>query len=460
MIHRLPAPTWAQSENNLLPKWLRFLKEHKLRYGNGAIERAESQIRSAETDIKYYKGYVGDYSQQIKEYKQRIAELAKLKPVTDEELRAYFEQLIKLPELLGVRLDRYGRMVLLVDPVLPEHEDRDLGIYEISYETLSGTIWLLNCSEELRYSRLVDYNTMEIDGKHRKLRFYGLSEETARKFGTTGDVVSYVKALPAALGRGVDARRLAQRKAERETPWSGIQIADPVVALRKLMESSGAAPAQRIEELERGLKIAEQEKKNYLAYLRERQTELRSYQQELVELKKLAEQADNGVDVEAAKKMLRYISTLRGVVAIKFVGNTPVLHVRCSFPYKGKRYDMGDFELHLELEHKLFGTVLKVRRTRTPLGGTYEAGWHTSQNGFCFGSRDVDIINAWNNGDIGDAVSVAIATMSTIEKPEWELHRARPNFAEIAYDDVPQRKLRTRTRRKLGRAGLTGATFS
>ena len=129
MIHTLPEPTWTESENNLLPKWIRFAKEHKLQYGNPRVE-------SLQQDINAWKRYVEDGKESVKHENRRITEakreLARLKalelPAAEAILDGY-ERLLGLPSVKGVRIDSFGGLVVLVDPILADRPNDDAGVY-------------------------------------------------------------------------------------------------------------------------------------------------------------------------------------------------------------------------------------------------------------------------------------------------------------------------------------------
>lgn len=457
MIHTLPEPTWTQSENNLLPKWLRFVTDHHERHGNPALNEAIEYVTSIEETIQTYRDYVKSDAETIAAAKKEIARLKAIEPITDEQLLMYYEQLLELPEVIGVRIDEYGALVILVNPILKDREDDDAGLYEIDRRTPMAKLRIVRCSRELRNTSFVDYSTIgRGDNGHVTISFHDLSGDVANVFATSYDVVSYVKEFSKALSSHLIHQTLPKRDANTTAPWEGVNVASPVQALRKLVESQERANVKRLIEHEtERLSYAELEKKRDMEHLRRLQRQLGERKTELAEIRKRIAEAGGGkIDVEKAKQMLRYISTLPGVIAIKFDGNTPVLHVRCSFPYRGKRYDLGDFELYLKSEDKQFGTVLTVRRTRTPLGGTYERGWHTNQNAFCFGSRNEDIMTAFREGAFDDAVTGAIGTMCTIEN-SYQLEYNRHGFAEIEPSDVWRRKPRMRARRIARAMGAT-----
>lgn len=454
MIHTLPEPTWTESENNLLPKWIRFAKEHKLQYGNPRVE-------SLQQDINAWKRYVEDGKESVKHENRRITEakreLARLKalelPAAEAILDGY-ERLLGLPSVKGVRIDSFGGLVVLVDPILADRPNDDAGVYEISRDNARGRLRLVYADRLLRNTDMVDYNTYERPGEHLVIGFGALEDNFEKLIVDAFDVAGYVEAFIDLLTRKLRYAHLKERATQERLPWEGVNVADPLAAIRKLAEGGrNGSLQQRIESQEEKIRFYERCKKDALDQIRTYQARLRTDEAKLADMMKRLAANTEGIDQKRAKEMLEYISTLPGVIAIKFDGTTPVLHVRCSFPYQGRRYDLGDFELYLTSENFHFGTVLKVRRTREPLGGSYESGWHSSVGGFCFGNRNEDIMYAFREGDFDDAVTGAIGTMNTIAPDDigW---RGMGRFAEIAPKEVWQRKPRRRARRTVRKVGM------
>lgn len=454
MIHTLPEPTWTQSENNLLPKWTRFVKEHKLQYGNPQIESLRDDIATWERSVKDGKELAKRASGQIIEVKSEIARLKAIKPPTDEMILANYERLLALPCVKGVRIDSFGGLVVLVDPILADRPNDDAGVYEISRDILRSRLRIVYADRLLRTSDMVNYNVCEKSGNHLVIAFNGLGDDFEMSIIETLDVATCVERFVNRLTGKLKREHLHKRTPEERLPWEGVHVADPLAAVRKFAEGGRTGSLQdRIESQEEEIRYYEHCKKQALDQIRTYQAKLRADEAKLADMMKRLAANTEGINQERAKEMLEYISTLPGVIAIKFDGATPVLHVRCSFPYQGRRYDLGDFELYLTSENFHFGTVLKVRRTREPLGGSYESGWHTSVGGFCFGNRNQDIISAFREGEFDDAVTGAIGTMNTIA-PEDIGWGGLGRFAEIKPNDIWKRKPRRRARRTVRKVGM------
>ncbi|MGB4762446.1 MAG: hypothetical protein WBP12_03790 [Candidatus Saccharimonas sp.] len=452
----LPDPTWAQSENNLLPKWLRYLAWHKAEYGADELRRIRESIGETKRRIEHHTELADRCKKRETSTKAEIEVLRARDDLADEWVQKMYEALIESPQVVGTRIGSFGDLVVLIDPLVPGKENLDFGFFEISYQTLvRGNeliefVGKLNKSYDFLRGRMNPRNyTYSGDEEYIHSSFFFRRDETMLRECQNFNLLPAVEQVGLWLGyhHGNTIRHVPDKSADRKSIWSGFTVSNPVAAFRQMIKMAGYASIQaQIAELEKKASRYARERASCIKQVRTERAELRSLESEMKKVEVL-QAKENLIDTDEATATLRYITTLPGVIAIRFNGKVPVLHVRNSFVYARRRYDLGDFEIHLKLDNLRFGTVLHVERTRVPAGGTYESGWHPGE-GFCFGRERAELIeHAFRKGDFGHALNLAIGTMNSLS----EGHESRVTegyFAEIAMLNTWQRILRKRPRRK------------
>lgn len=453
----LPDPTWTQSNNDLLPKWMKYLEWHAQHEGNDELGRLQDLIRDREQTVETYTREVKDDTAELKRLKTMLTELENQPRLTDAELQQRYDALIALPYVAGTRVGRAGELTVLIDTAPLSPEGQSIGWIEVGYEYfIDGNIYIVgqdiarayHAFGRQYYARSCPVGDHTVAFYHSQ-RPHALTEQFA-----AGDIASIITRIGEELSELIrtnirDDEMDPPGTHANDMPWSGY-VADPVKALKALQECGGADSVDRqIRNVKSTIREYEQYKTVYNDRLRHARAQLRDYKSQLETLQRARANANKEGDQAAARQILEYISTLPGVIAIKFDGDgIPVLHVRNSVVHDGKRYDLGDFELYLRTEYAYFGTTMKVRRTRCPAGGSYDRGWHPGEDRFCFGRTSiVEILDAYRRGDFGHCVNIAIGIMNSLSAGHEYLIEAG-QFAEIAMDNVWQRKLPTRPRRR------------
>lgn len=465
-IRTLPEPTWTQSDNDLLPKWLKYLEWHARHEGTDELGRLQRLVHETEQSIEIYTQQVKEYSVELKRLNAMLTELKNRPKISDEDLRKKYDELIALPYVAGTRVGRVGELTVLLDTAPLSPEGQSVGWLEVGYEyfTANRIYAISGDPHRLYYAYGREYygdlvNVGELSVTYFKVR----QPQDLIDLLSAGDVTTIITSIADSLSQVIRANLRDDDMDPAGThaddmPWSGY-VDDPVKAIKQLQRSSAAdGVGRQIRNVESTIRQYEQYKANDSAQLRRTRSELRDYKSQLDALQRARANVNEKEDEAAARKVLEYISTLPGVIAIKFDhAGMPVLHVRNSVVHDGKRYDLGDFELYLHPEEAYFGTTMKVRRTRCPAGGTYEQGWHSGQDRFCFGRTSiVEILEAYRRGDFGHCVNIAIGIMNSLSNgDEYLIHEGR--FAQIAMDDVVQRKLPTRPRRRRATTVALGA---
>ena len=463
----LPNPTWTQSDNDLLPKWMKYLEWHTQHEGNDELGRLQGLIRDEERAVETYTREIKDDTAELKRLKTMLTELENRPRLTDAELQQRYDALIALPYVAGTRVGRAGELTVLIDTAPLSPEGQSIGWIEVGYEYfVSGSIYIVGQDITRAYNafrRQYWTNTHRIGeltvAYYQTQHPHVLTEQFA-----AGDIASIIAHIAEKLSELIRANMRDDEMDPPDThaddmPWSGY-VTDPVKALKALQRCGGADGVDRqIRNVKSAIWEYEQYKTADNDELRHARAQLRDYKSQLETLQRARANANKEGDQAVARQILEYISTLPGVIAIKFDGDgIPVLHVRNSVVHDGKRYDLGDFELYLRTEDAYFGTTMKVRRTRCPAGGSYNQGWHPDANRFCFGRTSiVEILDAYRRGDFGHCVNIAIGIMNSLSAGhEYLIEEGQ--FAEIAMDNVWQRKLPTRPRRRRATQVAVGAT--
>ena len=466
-IRTLPEPTWTQSDNDLLPKWMKYLEWHTQHEGNDELGRLQGLIRDKERTVEAYTRQVKGDTAELKRLKTMLTELENRPRLTDAELQQRYDALIALPYVAGTRVGRAGELAVLIDTAPLSPEGQSIGWIEVGYEYfVNGRIYIVG-QDFTRANHAL--------GRQYYMNVHSIGELTVASCQTwlphvlteqfaAGDIASIIAPFAEKLSELIRANMRDDEMDPPDThaddmPWSGY-VTDPVKALKALQKCGGADGVDRqIRNVKSTIREYERYKTADNDQLRHARAQLRDYKSQLETLQRARANANKEGDRAAARQTLEYISTLPGVIAIKFDGyGTPILHLRNSVVHDGKRYDLGDFELYLRTEDAYFGTTMKVRRTRCPAGGSYDRGWHPDANRFCFGRTSiVEILDAYRRGDFGHCVNIAIGIMNSLSAGhEYLIEEGQ--FAEIAMDNVWQRKLPTRPRRRRATQVAVGAT--
>jgi len=183
--------------------------------------------------------------------------------------------------------------------------------------------------------------------------------------------------------------------------------------------------------------------------------ELRALNGELAEkraeLKKLQASVDNlEFDEEAVKKELHYMTSLPGVMGVRFEnvdgkGLVPVVHVRTTTVYNGQRYDLGDYELVFYRHHGESAAVIETRQTRKARSAgiyyhtgpyDYRCGCCRYRTWFCFGNRAAELTELFELGSFSAFLHFAINSLNSINESELSYYDLGSHFVKIDDDAV------------------------
>ncbi len=458
----LPEPTWYGSPNNLLPKYLAFLRKHKLRYGRNPIADIVSEIRDYETMIRDNESNITYYRDRAAQTRADLAALNVHLARDDEAYEEAAQEILALPFVIASRVDVHGALVLLIRP--DRADGVDVGDYQIDYGILRkdqsrATVTATRMPDGRRpwFQRMAYHSERTVCGIN--LTSYRLSVNSKR---IRSDVDAFRMVQLFTYVNNQMKRLLLSNhnewrvKAERSTLtqlWEG-HVACAGDALRRLVElcvgsdDSRESMMQEISSYERGIRSARQRIDEYHRALRRKRAEL-------AQLERDKERTRIDIDIAEAKRDLELITTgLPGVMGMRFERDgTPVVHIRSSWVYKGHRYDLGDYEFSLTKnrgQSSGYG-VMPVRLTRmtanqrlSPYLSLYPSD--TRENWFCFGGRSTEMHNVLANGEFGHLLNVAIHSINRINDYDRDVCVGR--FPEIPLDEVWENRPRRRARRK------------
>ena len=446
----LPAPTWSQSDNNLLPQWRRFVEAHLAEHGTDELAAARTELANVER-------YVEDIQRCIPNTKRFIAELTEQRQryldedtTTDETIAAQYQRLIESPHVVGTTVGLFGELRILIDPLVTGYESKEFGLYELSPAT-NGTV--------LSFYRVSTYDTSHTPleylldcywisyGQDSVRQYERFTDQDVDQALRSYDLLSVVDALVEHVFTQYADRFTDDKAANRSLPWSGHNVNDPVRAMKMFLEKSYVdTPAQHASRIANEIADYEQTLRSYTTQLRDYRVQRREITARIAKLEPT--QTSDGPSDDELARMLETITTMPGVMAVRFEHGIPVLHVRASFVHEGRRYDLGDYELYLK-QAQIGTHVMRVNRTRIPVGGEYNSGWEGG--GFCFGNRAPSMRDSFVQGDFVHAINQAIGALNSISEGDFDYCYFM--FAEIPMEMVWQRNIRTRPRRRqMGRA--------
>jgi hypothetical protein len=468
-----PMPSWHGTPPDLTTQYVEFMRNN----ANVLLAAQQTHIEDAIRDAEYHKRDSLTGARMLRESigqrRARLVELsASLEDTTD--LSRYDESLaavIAHPSVIGIRADSGGRLITHVRLFKKIDEtDAYVGDFEIAlYVTLTGvrseqlTIAQTDLGPDERWSYGFD-ETRSQDG----IVFGYLTSHypVFQPLLQSGDFVGLIDAAIQRITFQAYTKR-DQRQAEepREPTWTGT-MSDIETALRRTLEwSVNSVIREQIRKEETC--IADERRR-----ASDRADSVRTYNLTLSRLRAELEDAKRAIatssfDEEAALEQLRYITTLPGVMGVRFIdnepytGKIPVFHVRTSMIYYGERYDMGDYEI--EFRARTGAAVVRVNQTRevNRRKGTYYhpgSGCACCDNGnwFCFGDRATELRKLFERGEYGEFMHIAINTLNSVNS--GDLYSVVERLAKIDMDAIWTPVLATVHPRRRRIANFLGST--
>ena len=187
------------------------------------------------------------------------------------------------------------------------------------------------------------------------------------------------------------------------------------------------------------------EKTHHIRELREAQVTLRSVNAELAQHRLQIERSDNSIDLEGARRELELITTgIPGVMGLRFRSNAPVIHVRTSTVWDGRRYDLGDFEVSFSISSR--HAARRIVPTRLPEGvGDRRLYWQAYEDvWFCFGDRAEQLDTLFAQGSFAQFLHYAVNSLCEVNQEDAPQLQ---DYPIIPMDEVWFNRPRRRARR-------------
>lgn len=461
-------PTWRGTPANLVEEFIDFVRTSSLARRTSQLQEIRTQIEDFESRKYEASARIQSRRKDLTSGRTRLAEYTEsLVPL--DNMSRFDESLIELmehPAVIGIRTDSGGRLVIHLRLFKSEREDETepayVGDFEVyllinqdggAYETLpvTRTDDPLNTRWNDRFNSIVHHD----DITYGKLTFYR-RVDSIRALLAEGRLTEVLDIVIEQITKGV-AKSDVQ---PGEPTWSGITSGLELMLARTIEISVNRRIREAIKDLEERLKDHTRIIKSEADAIRSHNLALTRLRSELSEMEHVLE--EDSFDEEAIRGQLRYITSLTGVMGVKFTDidghRTPVIHIRTSTVYQDKRYDLGDYELML-LEYSTYensAAVVRVDQTRTPMGygdsfyyhprSTYYGG--TPYNWFCFGNRATELRKLFRMGNFAEFAHMVVNSFNSINN---ESQYNIPNsFTEIPMDATwtpPVQVARSRRRR-------------
>lgn len=442
----LPAPTWSGFEAECLGKFLNFVVKQRLKGDPYNTERIEQRISDLQYEIRGLRRYIEDCARATEKLRSDLEEvetqLARITDIDDEALESMLKSITDLPYVTGLRADEQGALTVRIALRQQWWYTVDLGEVEFSFA---------NVSEDLFLSYLVR-KPWSMKGIH--LGEYRRSQSGLQRLDTTGDIASIIDDLRREI-EGIN-RRGAWRYpyALRPLRRQPLQFDADVIkaALKNTLLRNARGLVQQQARLKRQLAQNAKDTEDDREAIRGNNTQLRTLRTQLAGLKSGGENIV--VNLQEVADELRRIIALPGVMGLRFKKNgTPVFHVRASHLYRGRRYDVGDFEIRFKLFEEGDQGALNVYGTRVRRGNFY---YHPEDRAgtswFCFGSRAKEAQDMFYGGHYAAMMGLLINSLNSINGSDRSAEALSEYYHRIPVDLVWKPAL------TLGQAELTAAT--
>jgi hypothetical protein len=450
---RPPLPKWHGMPPDLVDQYLAFVRRYQAKSVAERIRRLDVRIQEigysrsdAMDSIKSYRREVAESVESVAQCERKLAELSDVSMYEEGLLELMYE-----PSLLGIRVNSAGRLVLHLRAHKQEDgEFRYVGDFEFNLDNLMGHYLYFIQTDISTERHIATQADRLVDTKEGVIQssLYE-SPRSYRELLRQGDFVGLANALVERVCRAARSKyRLQLDTAESEPVWRGIapEIARALDRTLDLLVRAEAKDA---------LAQAQRDLSDYKVRLKRSTDELRALNGELAEkraeLKKLQASVDNlEFDEEAAKKELYYMTSLPGVMGVRFEnvdgkGLVPVVHVRTTMVYNGQRYDLGDYELVFYRHHGESAAVIETRQTRKArsAGMYYHTGPYDYRCGccryrtwFCFGNRAAELTELFELGSFSAFLHLAINSLNSINESELSYYDLGSYFVKIDDDAV------------------------
>ncbi len=470
LTRTLPDPTWHGTPGDIKQRWLDFVLAEGVRRSQTEPNRLKERIVTLEQEVRNCKRYSAEYKDERETHTTQIKKIEERLAIGQPDFDALAAEILAMPIVVATRVDECGALAILIRPV--REDGGDVGDVEISTQSMRYRGWrdsfYVNRSrcprtmwENVRFEHLEPSSILARPDSHTAI-LSGALCDAIRILAADSQYVELITTL-ANLCTQVrsHADRLPKADPNAVPIYTG-HVSDPGEALKQLHTMVVLHDEQkRLDELKLKVQRCDRELESWRNQLRTLQRDLRTCKAELAELEQLAKASPELTKAEQneALKQLAFITTgVPGVMGMRFSDDgTPVVHVRTSNVQEGKRYDLGDVELHFKpynnyAQYNDLG-VLQYHVTRhpnpdypAPYTHMYGGRGFDPSNWFCFGSRSSQINSLMNTGVFDHAFNIMVNCLNSLNRS----HRDYARYAtQIPLDEVwhhaPRRRARRRT---------------
>lgn len=459
-----PSPTWHGFTDRLLAQYAAFVLKYKVEMAETRPRELRAQLDQLNSNIDSYTSHLTQLRRERSQIADQIAELEQqLRGPDDETVAREVARLLALPGIVGTRVDRNGMLVIQLRVTVDTPEGRrDIGDYELPFTVVSRrhygeSPWYLvviNLRRPQGISRGHLRQLAHYDSEHEADFLYYRLDNDPSGMLIEGRLADLAQQCIGAIRdiRSPEQYPLLEAGNEPESVWDGFTV-NPGKALRRLIRLQGqSGTVERLTALRSDVEYIDSRISTHTRRMREAQAKLRQVRAELAQLEANASPSVE-IDLPAVARELRFITMgIPGVMGMKFdTDGTPILHIRTSYEQDGRRYDFGDFEVHLRKSDHSTAGVLRIYRTRE----TYSYYWSTydrlrdgRETGyFCFGGRAGELYSHFERGEFGILVHLLVNSMNSVNKDSRD-HVGYGDFPEIPLTSVWRSRPRQRPRRR------------
>jgi len=450
-----PKPTWQGNPPNLVNQFVAFVRQsapellrRRLASVLEEVYTLEGKLQHATRENDYYRGRISYARTDIARLKGSIQDLSGLSSYEDG-----LAEFLYHPMLLGLRHDERGRLVAH----LRIYKDASyIGDFEIGLYCQGGcevAVCQTDVNDPTNLAQAYPPIGSSLFEFHGVIPIYAASPRTLLREGNFTRFANC--AIDRIINSGYTKVALGLPERPTEPAWHGYNL-DLELALRRTLEWSINAPTLReLEKREKELKADAAQARKYADLIRRETLALEQQRAEHARLE--ATDPETLFDPEDARRQLRRITALPGVMGVRFIDyygqQVPVFHVRTTIVHDGRRYDMGDHEVRF-INHTGYAAVVNVHQTRPPLRQLY---YHNDSvydgeyaDWFCFGSRATQLRTWFETGRYDEFMNVAVNCMNLVNPSST--YSIPEHFREIDMDatwkPIGGAKGRRRQRRK------------
>jgi hypothetical protein len=449
IIRTLPAPTWTGVPDDIVQKFATFMATDAQRRAQLIPDELRDELRVAEHHLSRYREHKSNLDQDIKPLRTKERRLLKQlngrTSKTDDYLKEQIELIYALPFVIGSRVDQTGRLVVQMRLQVTElGKLRDMGDFELTFDgTSSGGGRQWNSPQDWKYRlgiiRLTTNYWWNIKGindpyeeRDNVTGGFTLWQRSAKNYISSWDFVGLAQNVHDFLvtqntpdESDFDAEDLLNEDyavfpvliGTPDSVWDGF-VPNPLKALHRSIELHDGTIEYELSRVREDLKDIVYELELAKANVREWDAKVR-IARAAYEANRTDDARQIVIQFEDVVETIASIMRLPGVMGMRFdETGWPVVHVRSSFDYFGKRFDAGDFELTFMEDQQAPGQggirTFETRSGAMLRGHTARSYYHPNGRAswFCYGDRSNELQRLLRDGHYVEMVHLAINTLN------------------------------------------------